>query len=169
MAIALRSEYSPLILGPRGQVGALVESPTNRLAAEDTSRKTAEKSPLQQALASVPPAPRASPLPGPIMRHGANQRREAATMPHRSEPLPSAPPATNGAALPDCYVLEIFDEPVGLLILEDRGCVFHAVMGEAWPLDGCLFDTTRDAEQAVRDLLVLKRRTPSRSKSPVGK
>ncbi len=61
---------------------------------------------------------------------------------------------------PDCCVLEIFGEPVGLLITEEYGFVFHAASAKAWPLDRRVFARRKDAERAIRALL-----SPGRGKS----
>ncbi len=54
---------------------------------------------------------------------------------------------------PDCCVLEIFGELVGLLITEEYGLVFHAASTEAWSLDRHVFARRQDAERAIRALL----------------
>ncbi len=54
---------------------------------------------------------------------------------------------------PDCCVLEIFGESVGLLITEEYGFVFHAASAQAWPLDNRVFARRQDAERAIRALL----------------
>ena len=61
---------------------------------------------------------------------------------------------------PDCCVLEIFGELVGLLITEEHGLVFHAASAEAWSLDRRVFARRQDAERAIRALL-----SPDRGKS----
>ncbi len=61
---------------------------------------------------------------------------------------------------PDCCVLEIFGEPVGLLITEEYGLVFHAASAKAWSLDRRVFARRQDAERAIRVLL-----SPDRGKS----
>jgi len=66
---------------------------------------------------------------------------------------------------PDCCVLEIFGESVGLLITEEYGLVFHAASTEAWSLDRHVFARRQDAERAIRALLSPDRRK-SRSSWP---
>ncbi len=61
---------------------------------------------------------------------------------------------------PDCCILEIFGEPVGLLITEEYGFVFHATSATVWPLDRRVFARRQDAERAIRALL-----SPDRGKS----
>ena len=68
---------------------------------------------------------------------------------------------------PHSYILEIEDEQVGLVTIEKRGCVFHAAIRQAWPLDRCVFKDTSDAQRAVSQLLRLK--LTSGSLLPVGK
>ncbi len=64
------------------------------------------------------------------------------------------------ASGPDCWVLEIFGELVGLLITEEYGLVFHAASAKAWSLDRRVFARRQDAERAIRVLL-----SPDRGKS----
>ncbi len=73
---------------------------------------------------------------------------------------PVEAPATAPLSRPDCCVLEIFGEPVGLLITEEYGFVFHAASAKAWPLDRRVFARRKDAERAIRALL-----SPDRRKS----
>lgn len=89
-------------------------------------------------------------------------------MSHPNESPSRASPGTNGTALLDCYVLEVYDEIVGLVILDGDGCVFHAVIEDVWALDGYKFQTTRDARQAVRELMAVKRRGSSPCKTLPG-
>lgn len=56
-----------------------------------------------------------------------------------------------------CYVLEVFGDPVGLLMMERRGFVFRAAVPKASTLDRRQFPSVRAAEQAVRHHLSLKR------------
>ncbi len=59
---------------------------------------------------------------------------------------------------PDCCGLEIFGAPVGLLITEEYGFVFHAASAKVWPLDRRVFARRQDAERAIRALLSPDRR-----------
>lgn len=75
-------------------------------------------------------------------------------------PSPVAAPTLASPSRADCCVLEIFGEPVGLLIAEEAGFVFHAASAKAWPLDRRVFARRQDAERAIRALL-----SPDRGKS----
>lgn len=52
-----------------------------------------------------------------------------------------------------CYVIEIDDEPVGLLLRQRGGLVFHATRPEARPLEQRRFRRAGTAEHAARELL----------------
>ncbi len=74
-------------------------------------------------------------------------------MSRTGNPSPVEAPATAPLSRPDCCVLEIFGEPVGLLITEEYGLVFHAASAKAWSLDRSVFARRQDAERAIRALL----------------
>ncbi len=86
-------------------------------------------------------------------------------MSRTGNPSPVEAPVMTPPSGPDCCVLEIFGEPVGLLITEEHGLVFHAASAEAWSLDRHVFARRQDAERAIRALLSLKRRK-SRGSQP---
>ncbi len=65
---------------------------------------------------------------------------------------------------PDCCILEIFGESVGLLITEEYGFVFHAASAKTWSLDRRVFARRQDAERAIRALLSPDRRTAQGSR-----
>ncbi len=83
-------------------------------------------------------------------------------MPQAGTPSPGEALTMASPSRPDCCVLEIFGEPVGLLITEEHGLVFHAASAEAWSLDRHVFARRQDAERAIRALL-----SPDRRKSRV--
>ncbi len=81
-------------------------------------------------------------------------------MPQAGNSSPVEPLTMASPSRPDCCVLEIFGEPVGLLITEEYGFVFHAASAKAWPLDRRVFARRQDAERTIRTLL-----SPDRGKS----
>lgn len=78
----------------------------------------------------------------------------------KGNPPPVEAPTMASPSRPNCCVLEILGEPVGLLITEEYGLVFHAASAKAWPLDHRVFARRQDAERAIRALL-----SPDRGKS----
>ncbi len=86
-------------------------------------------------------------------------------MPQAGNPSPVEALTMASPSRPDCCVLEIFGEPVGLLITEEHGLVFHAASAEAWSLDRHVFARRQDAERAIRAMLSQDRRK-SRSSRP---
>ena len=81
-------------------------------------------------------------------------------MPQAGNPSPVEALTMALPSRPDCCVLEIFGEPVGLLITEENGLVFHAASAKAWSVDRRVFARRQDAERAIRALL-----SPDRGKS----
>lgn len=59
----------------------------------------------------------------------------------------------------DRYVLEVFGEAVGVLVMEESSFVFYAAAPEAFELDRHLFPSVHSAEQVVGQRLSLKRRS----------
>ncbi len=81
-------------------------------------------------------------------------------MPQVGNPSPVEALTMASPFRPDRSVLEIFGDPVGLLITEEYSFVFHAAFAQPWRLDRRVFARRQDAERAIRALL-----SPDRRKS----
>ena len=59
----------------------------------------------------------------------------------------------------DRWIVEHLGEPIGMIVRDEAGFVFHAAAKEVWSLDRHVFPTMHVAERAARQAAV-------RSKSP---
>lgn len=50
-------------------------------------------------------------------------------------------------------LIESSGRPLGIVVHEGAGWIFHAAAPGVWNLDGRIFETVRDAEIAVKNLL----------------
>ena len=56
----------------------------------------------------------------------------------------------NGSGNDDRYLVETSGRPLGMIIRDDSGFVFHASAPEVWSLNCRVFESRFAAEQAVR-------------------
>ncbi|MHA1600428.1 MAG: hypothetical protein ACTSW2_06355 [Alphaproteobacteria bacterium] len=60
----------------------------------------------------------------------------------------------------DRWIIEEAGEPVGMIVRDEAGFVFHAAATDVWSLDQQVFPNAHAAQQAAKDLLRIKRRPP---------
>ena len=58
--------------------------------------------------------------------------------------------AMNEFEYDDRYLVELSGRPLGIIIRDEAGFVFHASAPEVWSLNCRVFESRRAAEQAVR-------------------
>ncbi|HMB76624.1 MAG TPA: hypothetical protein VKN76_09500 [Kiloniellaceae bacterium] len=56
----------------------------------------------------------------------------------------------NGSEYDDRYLVETSGRPLGMIIRDESGFVFHASAPEVWSLNCRVFESRTAAEQAVR-------------------
>ena len=60
----------------------------------------------------------------------------------------------------DRWIIEEAGEPVGMIVRDEAGFVFHAAASDVWSLDQQVFPNAHAARQAAKDMLRIKRRPP---------
>jgi hypothetical protein len=65
----------------------------------------------------------------------------------------------------DPLIIEEAGEPVGMIVRDEAGFVFHAAAADMWSLDRRVFPDAHAARHAAMDLLRIKRR-PRLAKPP---
>ena len=60
----------------------------------------------------------------------------------------------------DRWIIEEAGEPVGLIVRDEAGYVFHAAATDMWALDRQVFPNVHAARHAAMVLLRIKRRPP---------
>ena len=60
----------------------------------------------------------------------------------------------------DRWIIEEAGEPVGMIVRDEAGFVFHAAAADMWSLDRQVFPNAHAARHAAMDLLRIKRRPP---------
>lgn len=60
----------------------------------------------------------------------------------------------------DRWIIEEAGEPVGMIVRDEAGFVFHAAATDMWSLDRRVFPNAHAARHAAMDLLRIKRRPP---------
>ncbi len=60
----------------------------------------------------------------------------------------------------DRWIIEEAGEPVGMIVRDEAGFVFHAATADVWSLDRQIFPNVHAARHAAKDLLRVKRRPP---------
>jgi len=58
----------------------------------------------------------------------------------------------------DRWIIEEAGEPVGMIVRDEAGFVFHAAASDVWSLDRRVFPNMHAARHAAKDLLRIKRR-----------
>lgn len=58
--------------------------------------------------------------------------------------------AMNGSGYDDSYLVETSGRPLGMIVRDDTGFVFHASAPEVWSLNCRVFESRLAAEEAVR-------------------
>ena len=60
----------------------------------------------------------------------------------------------------DRWIIEDAGEPVGMIVRDEAGFVFHAATEDLWSLDHQVFPNVHAARHAAQDMLRVKRRPP---------
>ncbi len=60
----------------------------------------------------------------------------------------------------DRWIIEEAGEPVGMIVRDEAGFVFHAAASDMWSLDRQVFPNAHAARHAAMNLLRIKRRPP---------
>lgn len=60
----------------------------------------------------------------------------------------------------DRWIIEEAGEPVGMIVRDEAGFVFHAAAADMWSLNRQVFPNIHAARHAAKDLLRLKRPPP---------